>query len=76
MYCKRLKVMCPEHEKEKKVSDDEVCGCPLPKKVELEDADVTVNDICLAPKRTCSVHFKWEKLRRAQIDLEKLRAVI
>jgi COMPASS component SPP1 len=31
------------------------------------------DEICLAPKRTCSVHFKWEKLRRAQIDLEKLR---
>ena len=27
----------------------------------------------MAPKRSCSLHFKWEKLRRAQIDLEKLR---
>ncbi len=73
MYCKRLKVICPEHEKEKKVNDDEVCGCPLPKLTNvLEDSE---NDICLASKRTCSLHFKWEKMRRAHIDLEKLRTV-
>jgi COMPASS component SPP1 len=75
MYCKRLKVMCPEHEKEKKINDDEVCGCPLPKLIEQEDLEDSIKcELCLAPKRTCSVHFKWEKLRRAQIDLEKLRA--
>jgi COMPASS component SPP1 len=71
MYCKRLKVMCSEHEKEKKISDDEVCGYPLPNPANiLEDSP---NELCLAPKRSCSMHFKWEKLRRAQIDLEKLR---
>lgn len=71
MYCKRLKVMCPEHEKEKKVNDDEVCGYPLPKSSNiLEDSE---DHICLAPKRSCSIHFRWEKLRRACIDLEKLR---
>ncbi len=71
MYCKRLKVMCPEHEKEKKVNDNEVCGYPLAKPNELfEDSE---NEICLASKRNCSLHHKWEKLRRAQIDLEKLR---
>lgn len=73
MYCKRLKVICPEHEKEKKVNDDEVCGCPLPKPTHvLDDSE---NEICLASKRTCSLHFKWEKMRRAHIDLEKLRTV-
>ncbi len=97
MYCKRLKVMCPEHEKEKKVNfnfihykynnnnyyyyyyysmikvnENEVCGCPLPNQKNLLTDS---NDICLAPKRTCSIHFKWEKMRRAHIDLEKLRIV-
>lgn len=28
-YCKRLKVLCPEHCKEPKISDTDVCGCPL-----------------------------------------------
>lgn len=70
MYCKRLKVMCPEHEKEKKINDDEVCGCPLPKSSNLL---IDSKEICLASKRLCSIHFKWEKLRRAHIDLEKLR---
>lgn len=71
MYCKRLKVMCPEHDKEKKINDDEVCGYPLPSPTNImEDSP---DQICLAPKRSCSLHFKWEKLRRAQIDLEKLR---
>ncbi len=72
MYCKRLKAICPEHEKEKKVNDDEVCGCPLPNSANiLEDS----KEVCLAPKRTCSIHYKWEKLRRAHIDLERLRIV-
>ena len=73
MYCKRLKVMCPEHEKERKVNDNEVCGYPLPKANNI--LDDSENDICLASKRNCSIHLKWEKLRRAQIDLEKLRTV-
>jgi hypothetical protein len=73
MYCKRLKVMCPEHEKERKVNDNEVCGYPLPKSNNI--LDDSENDICLASKRNCSIHLKWEKLRRAQIDLEKLRTV-
>ena len=51
-----------------------MCGCPLPKSSNiLEDSET---EICLAPKRSCSLHFKWEKMRRAHIDLEKLRTVI
>lgn len=74
MYCKRLKVMCPEHEKERKIGDEEVCGYPLAKRDNLfEDCE---EEICLAPKRSCSLHFKWEKLRRALIDLDRLRTYI
>lgn len=57
-----------------KINENEVCGCPLPNPQNLLlDSE---SEICLAPKRSCSVHFKWEKLKRAQIDLEKLRTVI
>lgn len=32
-YCKRLRVLCPEHCKDPKISDTDVCGCPLVKNV-------------------------------------------
>ncbi len=32
-YCKRLRVICPEHTKEPKILDTEVCGFPLTKTV-------------------------------------------
>lgn len=67
-YCKRLKVLCPEHTKERKVNPDEVCGCPLVTNVFDEKAE-----FCRLSKRRCARHFCWEKLRRAEIDLERLR---
>ncbi|XP_025108087.1 CXXC-type zinc finger protein 1-like isoform X1 [Pomacea canaliculata] len=67
-YCKRLKVLCPEHTKERKVGPDEVCGCPLVTNVFEEK-----NEYCRISKRKCAKHFCWEKLRRAEIDLERLR---
>ncbi|XP_064633225.1 CXXC-type zinc finger protein 1-like isoform X2 [Lineus longissimus] len=67
-YCKRLKVLCPEHSKEPKVSQDEVCGCPLVSNVFEE-----TGEFCRAPKRKCNKHFCWEKLRRAEIDMERVR---
>ncbi|XP_076469080.1 CXXC-type zinc finger protein 1-like isoform X1 [Babylonia areolata] len=67
-YCKRLKVLCPEHTKERKVDPDEVCGCPLVSNV-FEEKE----KYCQVSKRKCAKHFCWEKLRRAEIDLERLR---
>lgn len=67
-YCKRLKVLCPEHTKERKIGNDEVCGCPTISNVFEEK-----NDFCRVSKRKCAKHFCWEKLRRAEIDLERLR---
>ncbi|KAF5280187.1 hypothetical protein FQA39_LY18104 [Lamprigera yunnana] len=67
-YCKRLRVLCPEHYKDAKVGDNEVCGCPLVTNV----FDLT-GEFCRAPKKSCSKHFVWEKLRRAEIDLERMR---
>nr|XP_054752147.1 CXXC-type zinc finger protein 1-like [Lytechinus pictus] len=67
-YCKRLKVLCPEHTKEPKVSEKEVCGCPLVANVFKE-----TGQFCHLPKRKCTKHHNWEKLRRAEIDLERVR---
>ncbi|XP_063700146.1 CXXC-type zinc finger protein 1-like [Culicoides brevitarsis] len=67
-YCKRLKVLCPEHSKDPKVNDTDVCGCPLVKKV-----FTLTGEFCRAPKKSCYKHFVWEKIRRAEIDLERVR---
>ncbi|KAK3612011.1 hypothetical protein CHS0354_021686 [Potamilus streckersoni] len=67
-YCKRLKVLCPEHTKEPRVPPDEVCGCPIVSNV-FEDT----GEFCRAAKRKCNKHYCWEKLRRAEIDMERLR---
>ncbi|XP_073950640.1 CXXC-type zinc finger protein 1-like isoform X2 [Choristoneura fumiferana] len=67
-YCKRLRVMCPEHFKDPKVSDTDVCGCPLVKKL-----FEPTGEFCRAPKKSCLKHYQWEKLRRAEIDMERVR---
>ncbi|KAI8511554.1 CXXC-type zinc finger protein 1 [Branchiostoma belcheri] len=67
-YCKRLRVLCPEHTRDPKVNADDVCGCPLTKNV----VDTT-GEICRVAKRKCNKHYGWEKLRRAEIDLERVR---
>ena len=67
-YCKRLRVLCPEHCKDAKVSDSDVCGCPL-----VRDTFVLTGEFCRAPKKNCFRHYVWEKIRRAEIDLERVR---
>lgn len=67
-YCKRLRVLCPEHCKDPKIGDHEVCGCPL-----VTNVFSPTGEFCRAPKKTCTKHYVWEKLRRAEIDLERMR---
>lgn len=67
-YCKRLRVLCPEHSKDPKVTDHDVCGCPLTKNV----FELT-GEFCRAPKKSCFKHYCWEKIRRAEIDQERVR---
>ncbi|XP_038604240.1 CXXC-type zinc finger protein 1 isoform X3 [Tachyglossus aculeatus] len=67
-YCKRLQVLCPEHSRDPKVPADEVCGCPL-----VRDVFELTGDFCRVPKRQCNRHYCWEKLRRAEVDLERVR---
>lgn len=68
IYCKRLRVLCPEHTKDPKISPTDVCGCPLVTNVFEE-----TGDFCRASKRTCLKHYCWEKLRRAEIDLQRIQ---
>ncbi|KAM3617293.1 uncharacterized protein V6R79_004244 [Siganus canaliculatus] len=67
-YCKRLQVLCPEHSRDPKVPADEVCGCPL-----VKDVFEATGDFCRVSKRKCNKHYCWEKLRRAEVDLERVR---
>ncbi|XP_062890961.1 CXXC-type zinc finger protein 1-like isoform X3 [Mobula hypostoma] len=67
-YCKRLQVLCPEHSRDPKVSADEVCGCPL-----VKDVFELTGEFCRVAKRKCNKHYCWEKLRRAEVDLERVR---
>uniref|UniRef100_A0A3Q1B1V8 CXXC-type zinc finger protein 1 n=1 Tax=Amphiprion ocellaris TaxID=80972 RepID=A0A3Q1B1V8_AMPOC len=67
-YCKRLQVLCPEHSRDPKVPADEVCGCPL-----VKDVFEPTGEFCRVSKRKCNKHYCWEKLRRAEVDLERVR---
>nr|XP_023489212.1 CXXC-type zinc finger protein 1-like [Equus caballus] len=69
-YCKRLQVLCPEHSRDPKVPDDEVCGCPL-----VHNVFELTGNFCALPKILCNRHYCWEKLRRAEVDLERIRAL-
>lgn len=67
-YCKRLQVLCPEHSRDPKIPADEVCGCPL-----VRNVFEPTGDYCRVSKRKCNKHYCWEKLRRAEVDLERVR---
>lgn len=67
-YCKRLRILCPEHSKEPKVSDDEVCGFPV-----VENVFEHTGEFCNVLKKKCSKHYCWDKFRRAEIDMEIVR---
>ncbi|XP_004207256.1 CXXC-type zinc finger protein 1 isoform X1 [Hydra vulgaris] len=66
-YCKRLKVMCPEHFKETKIDSDMVCGCPL-----VDSEFHETGKFCRISKRKCTRHVSWYRLRRGEIDLRRV----
>lgn len=67
-YCKRLKVLCPEHSKELiRSNDDEVCGAPL-----IDNSLESTGEHCRLLKKKCIRHYCWEKFRHAEIDMEKV----
>ena len=51
----------------------EVCGCPMDPK--FPSVRKECGDFCKQPRKSCIKHYCWEKLRRAEIDQEKLNLV-
>lgn len=37
------------------------------------DVFTPTGEFCRAPKKSCYKHYVWEKIRRAEIDLERVR---
>lgn len=66
-YCKRLRVICPEHFKDKKRSSSDICGCPL----EVDELN-TATPLCRTSYLKCTRHVSWERLWRAEIDLKRV----
>ena len=67
-FCKRLKVLCPEHSKDvSRVNEDEVCGAPL-----VDSQLQLTGKYCRWLKKQCTKHYCWEKFRHAEIDMEKV----
>jgi len=67
-YCKRLRVICPEHAKDPKIGDNDVCGYSLTRNIFSPSGE-----FCRVKKKECDAHFCWEKLRRAELDMERVR---
>jgi len=67
-YCKRLRVICPEHTKDPKIGDNEACGYPLTKNI-----FISSGEFCRVKKKECNAHYCWEKLRRGELDMERVR---
>ena len=69
-YCKRLQVLCPDHNPDEKrvIRDDEVCGAPLQNQLFSKPVE-----FCRSSKKACQAHYCWEKLRRAELDMERVK---
>eukprot|EP00092_Neocalanus_flemingeri_P030192 GFUD01032771.1.p1 GENE.GFUD01032771.1~~GFUD01032771.1.p1 ORF type:complete len:695 (-),score=259.24 GFUD01032771.1:410-2494(-) len=67
-YCKRLRVICPEHTKDPYIGAKDVCGYPLTKNIFSPSGE-----FCRVKKKECNAHFCWEKLRRGELDMERVR---
>jgi len=73
-YCKRLQVLCHEHNPDEKKAprDDEVCGYPIEKEI-LGKTGKDGEEFCRSSKRACQIHYSWEKLRRAELDMARVK---
>ena len=67
--------MCPEHNKEQKIDDSEVCGCPLNSE-SFYSQPLEKIDFCQNSKKNCRKHYCWEKMYRAEIDIKRIRTLI
>ncbi|CAL8099546.1 unnamed protein product [Orchesella dallaii] len=71
-YCKRLKVLCPEHTKQPKHRHNAICGSPMSS----DPYELDMKKICRLSKKQCNRHNFWEKLRQVEIDVQKVEAWI
>ncbi|CDW55017.1 zf-CpG bind C and PHD and zf-CXXC domain containi ng protein [Trichuris trichiura] len=73
-YCKRLRLICPEHSKSEKIADGVVCGWPL----DLDFAFTSFSDssVCLVAKKKCLKHWQWDRYQFAMIDMERLSLLL
>lgn len=55
------------------VGPQDVCGCPLEADFPFKSSEA--KRYCQNLKKSCLKHYSWEKLRRAEIDQEKLNLV-
>ena len=69
-FCKRLQVLCPEHNKDQ-LAEDEVCGYPIQNQVFGKPVE-----FCRLSQKKCQQHSFWEKLRRAEIDMVRMRRIL
>ena len=74
----RLKVLCPEHFKDAKAGEDEVCGCPLRYKDDpfhtVDNIEGPVNELfCRLTRKKCIRHYGWEKVWQGGLDMKRLR---
>jgi len=67
--------MCPEHNKEQKIDDTEVCGCPLQSE-SFYNLPLDEIKFCQNSKKNCRKHYCWEKMYRAEIDIKRIRTLI
>merc|ERR1712227_286372 len=70
-YCKRLRAICPEHTKDPKIGDNEVCGYPLTK-----DIFAPNGEYCRVKKKVCNSHYCWEKLRQEKDCMSRRAGVL
>ncbi|VDL55261.1 unnamed protein product, partial [Hymenolepis diminuta] len=69
-YCKRLRAVC-EHVKDPKYPADAICGLPL-----VQDVFTPTERFCCTPRSKCSLHFGWERKKRANIDMKRYRQLL
>ncbi|KAL1129033.1 hypothetical protein AAG570_013565 [Ranatra chinensis] len=72
-FCKRLRVMCGEHNADQPNASSclEVCGFPL-----VTDVFTETGHFCRAPKVKCLRHVSWDKFRQAELDSEKVKLYV
>lgn len=62
--------MCPEHNREPRRPDNEVCGCPL--RSDERPFEDEPDKFCRFFRKKCIYHYGWEKIRQAVLDAEML----